>query len=89
MPRGLACSGWIDVLGWPAPSSLVLACRYQKAWPVVIPFIGDLFVHFKDQGHPLLASLLKHLTDTREALLPIAPALADLVRGASCAVVLV
>lgn len=48
---------------------------------MTLPFLGSLFVHFKDEDGNLLYPLLRKLGDIHDAVLTVAPATAKAIEG--------
>ena len=53
----------------------LLEYRYQRAWSVCLPFLGSLFIHFRQEAGGLLDPLLKKLAFLRDAVATSSPEL--------------
>ena len=53
----------------------LLEYRYQRAWGVCLPFLGSLFIHFRQEAGGLLDPLLKKLAFLRDAVATSSPEL--------------
>ena len=53
----------------------LLEYRYQRAWGVCLPFLGSLFIHFRQETGGLLDPLLKKLAFLRDAVATSSPEL--------------